>query len=298
MLKAFDYLIRSYDSIFGESVAANSSCPSTKVQWCTNDHSGYQLCIQNPTLLPTCILALMIGVTCSKRLTQLPGKFPSRWFYSLTFFMFGMMMSSAGILHCFLGDVHSSTNISGNVAEASGKFIQLLFTIIDVGLTSNVAVSFFFCGLCDIGFLNPQSSCTRWLLFASYFTVFTLWTLGILNQWAWTFHVLYLGVIAVCCSIYLLTQLCLKSSRHALPALFVGGLYGALGLYATAYGAERVCRSEGPFWSQYIGPEFIWFLFSDVSMAFVYIYVSLANVKKPKVIKRYPIDLEKNPEKY
>jgi hypothetical protein len=164
--------------------------------------------------------------------------------------------------------------------------------------SSNVAVSFFFCGLCDIRFLNPQSPSTRYLLFSSYFTVFVLWTLGILNQWKWTFFVLYFGVVAVGCSIFLLTQLCIKSNRPALPSLFVGGLYGAIGLFATSFGAEHVCQSEGPFWSQYIGPEFIWFLFSDISMAFVFIYVVRANQNKQVISERYPIDIENFPEKF
>jgi hypothetical protein len=123
--------------------------------------------------------------------------------------------------------------------------------------------------------------------------------LGILNEWKWIRNVLYLGVIAVSCFIYLITQLCIKTSRRALPVLFVAGIYGGLGLLATSYGAEHICQSEGPFWSQYFGPEFIWFLFSDISMAFVFVYVIRSNQeRKISMKKSNNINIEKQYEKY
>jgi len=178
------------------------------------------------------------------------------------------------------------------------QFLQLLFSIIDVGLTSNIAITFLFCGLCDIRVLNPDSSGTRWLLFITYFSVFLCWILGILNQWNWVFYVLYMGVVVISCFIYLLTQLCIKSTRRALPVLFFAGLYGALGLLAASVGAQHVCESEGPFWSQYFGPEFIWDLFSDISMAFVFIYVIRANQEKKIIMRKYRIEMDKYPEKF
>ncbi|CAF0796590.1 unnamed protein product [Adineta ricciae] len=291
-------LLRFENFIYGNGPSGNSSCPSTPAKWCVNDYDGSSFCIDNPALLPTCILALLIGLYCSKRIHSLPGKFPTRYYYQLTFFLYGIMMTSAGILHCFLDDKQKLSTILRSTNGNSMDFIQLVVTVIDVGLTSNIAVSFMFCGLCDIKLLNPQSAVTSCLLFLSYLIVFLLWTLGLINQWNWIFNVLYLGIVAVCCFIFLLTQLCLKKNRRALPALFVGGLYGAIGLLATTYGAEHICTSEGPFWSQYFGPEFIWFLFSDISVAFVFIYVTRANQEKKTVIQKYPIDIETLPEKF
>jgi hypothetical protein len=266
--------------------STNSSCPSP-AKWCVDGDDGYEFCLQNPTLLPACILALLIGLFCSKRISKLPGKFPSRWFYHSAFFLYGIMMTSAGILHCFIGDQQTTESAFG-----------LIVAVIDVGLTTSIAITFLFCGLCDIKFLNPQSIITNCLLFILYLTVFVLWTLGIQYNWNWVYHVLYEGVIVVCCFIYLITQLCIKSKRSSLPALIVGGIYGAIGLLAKTYGAEHICKSEGPFWSQYIGPEFIWFLFSDISMAFVFVYVIRANRGKQADVKKYEIDIEKNPEKF
>jgi hypothetical protein len=264
--------------------SSNSSCPSSPAKWCLNENT---ICIENPTLIPTCMLALLIGLFCSKRISKLPGKFPSRWFYHLAFFLYGIMMTSAGILHCFLHD-----------QQATQTLLGLVIAVIDVGLTTNIAVTFLFCGLCDIRFLNSQSMVTRYLLFISYLVIFVLWTLGILNNWNWIYHVLYDGIVSVCCFIYLITQLCIKSNRSALPALFAGGIYGALGLLATTVGEQHICASEGPFWAQYIGPEFIWFMFSDISMALVFIYVIRAKREKQVTIERYPINMEKCPEKY
>ncbi len=292
------YFLYLQDDFGDKNSSANSSCPSSPLKWCTNEFRGEQLCIQNPTLLPTCLLALFIGLFCSKRIGRLPGKFPSRWYYQLTFFLFGVMMTSAGILHCFLGDRQRLSNVLQTTEDNSMQFWQLLVSIIDVGLTTNIAITFLFCGLCDIRVLNPKSSGTRWLLFITYFSVFLCWTLGILNQWNWVFYALYMGAVAVSCFIYLLTQLCIKSTRRALPSLFVGGLYGAIGLLATSFGAEHICESEGPFWSQYIGPEFLWFLFSDISMAFIFIYVLRANQERKIMMKKYHIEMEKYPEKF
>ncbi|CAF3382628.1 unnamed protein product [Rotaria sp. Silwood2] len=98
--------------------------------------------------------------------TSMERKFPSRWFYYLAFFLYGIMMSSAGILHCFIGD--RQTN------EDSSKFIRLFIVIIDVSLITCIAVTFLFCDLCDIQFFNPESIFTRCLLLSSYFILFLL----------------------------------------------------------------------------------------------------------------------------
>jgi hypothetical protein len=299
MVKFWESFLRLQNYIYGNNASSNSSCPSSSAKWCVDDFDGYKLCIDNPTIFPTCILALVIGIYASKHIGQLPEKFATRWLYQLTFFLYGIMMTSAGILHCFLDDKQKLSTIVENTNANSFEFIQLFVTIIDVGLTTSIAVSFLFCGLCDIQFLNPLAMVTRWLLLGSYCTVFLLWTLGIVNEWNWTFNVLYLGVIFVSCSIYLLTQLSIKKNRRALAALFVGGIYGGIGLLATtSFGSEHVCQSEGPFWSQYVGPEFIWFLFSDISIAFVFIYVIRANQEKKTIINNYPIDIEKNPKAF
>jgi hypothetical protein len=292
------YFLHVQDYSLENNSSTNSSCPSLPAKLCVNDSDGYQLCIENPTLLPTCFLALLIGLFCSQRISQLSGKFSSRWFYHLTFFLYGIMMTSAGILHCFFADQPTLSDLLANPNADSIRFLHLLVAVIDVGLTTNIALTILFCGLCDIQFLNPKSICTRCLLLILYFFVFLLWTLGILNDWNWVYDVLYLGVISICCCTYLFTQLCIKSNYRALPALFVGGLYGGMGLIANSVGAEHICQSEGPFWSQYIGPEFIWFLFSDISMAFIFIYVLRANQEKKLIIKKYAIDLEKYPKKF
>jgi len=259
--------------------SANSSCPSP-VKWCVNDSDGYKLCIESPTLVPTCLLALLISIFCSKRISKLSGKFPTRWFYHLAFFLYGIMMTSACIYHCFFDNEPTSSNILANTNADSIRLLHLLVLITDVSVSTNIAITILFCGLCDIKFLNPQSIMTRCLLIILHLFVFLLWTLGILNNWSWIANVLYYGVIAISNFTYLLTQLCIKSNRRALSALFAAGIYGAIGLFAKSFGAEHICKSEGPFWSQYIGPEFLWYLFSDISMAFIFIYVIRVNQEK------------------
>jgi hypothetical protein len=279
MVKFMESILRFQNYIHGNNPSSNSSCPSSPVTWCMDDSDESKLCIQNPTLLPACILALIIGLYCSKRISKLPGKFPSRWFYQITFFLYGMMMTSAGILHCFLGD---SNKLTTNTDDPF-QYLQFIVTVLDVGLSTNIAVTFLFCGLCDIHLFNPQAICTRYLLFLSYFIVFLLWTLGVLNEWKWIYNVLYLGVIAFCCFIYLLTQLSIKSKHSSLLALISAGIYGGIGLLAKSVGANRICNSEGPFWSHNIldrnlfGFSFlilVWHLY--VSM----LYILIDNAKR------------------
>jgi len=288
-----DSLSNIRDSFYHINSSTNSTCPLKPAQWCIHNSAGTPFCIQKPSLIPTCILALLIGLICSKRIARLPGKFSSRYYYQTAFFLYGIMMTSAGILHCFIGDQVKSSTIS----DGSGSFLQLFVTVIDVGLTSNIAITILFCGLCDVNFLNPNSSITRILLFVIYFIVFFLWTCGLLFQWKWIFNILYVGIVSICGFTYLLTQLCIKANRRALPILIVAGIYGAAGLAATTFAANRICSSEGPFWSLYIGPEFLWFLFSDIAMAFIYGYVVRVNQENPTDMRRYTIDLEKYPEK-
>jgi hypothetical protein len=297
MLESFAHVLRWHNLLFESRASNNSSCPTKPIEWCVN-YDGCELCVRSPTLVPTCILALIIGLTCSNCIRQLPGAFPSRWFYQTAFFLFGIMMTSAGILHCFLPDHRLSTSIEQTPADASFPFLQLFVTVVDVGLTSNIAVTFLFAGLCDVRVFSPQSLRTRHLLFATYLLVFLLWTLSILQRWTWATLVLYDGVIVVCCFIYLLTQVFLRSARDALSTLVIGGVYGGLGLFAITFGAASICRSEGPFWSQYVGPEFIWFLFSDISMAFVYMYVSRVNEQRKSDVLSHTSDIEKNPGKF
>ncbi|CAF3202472.1 unnamed protein product [Rotaria sp. Silwood2] len=256
MVQFTKYFLRLQNYFYENNPSSNSSCTSSPAKWCIDGYDGYKFCIQNPTLLPLCILALLIGLFCSKCISKLAGKFPSRWFYYLAFFLYGIMMTSAGILHCFIGD--RQTN------EDSSENIRLFIVIIDVSLTTCIAVTFLFCGLCDIQFLNPQSICTRCLLLSSYFILFLLWTLAVINEWNHIIYALYVGVISICCFVYLITQLCIKSNRHALLALFMSGIYASIGLIAESFGAEYICKSEGPFWSQYFGPEFIWCLFANI----------------------------------
>lgn len=286
-----------FTEILQQNGSANSSCPSSPAKWCTDDDDAYHVCILNPSLIPTCLLALYIGVSCSNRIADLKSHFPSRWFYQRAFFLYGIMMTSAMILHCLIGDEQVSTTDNNNNVNFV-EFIRLFVTVIDVGLTSNIAITILFCGLCDIKFFNPQSTATRYLLTVIYFCIFLLWALGLVNGWDWVYKVLYLGVIGVSCGIYLLTQLCLKAGRRAFSALLAAGLYGGFGLMATAIGAEHICRSEGPIWSQYFGPEFIWFLFSDISMAFLCLYVIRANQAKKILPRTCAEDFEKDPEKF
>ncbi|CAF3608826.1 unnamed protein product [Rotaria sp. Silwood1] len=134
MVQSMEYFSYLQNYLFENNPSSNSSCPTSPVKWCFNDIDEYKFCIRNPTLIPLYILALSIGLYCSKKISKLPGKFPTRWLYQLTFFLYGMMMTSAGILHCFLSDPQKLSHILRNNDIDSSLFIQLLFAIIDAGI--------------------------------------------------------------------------------------------------------------------------------------------------------------------
>ncbi|CAF0794339.1 unnamed protein product [Didymodactylos carnosus] len=239
-------------------MAQNDSCP--EVKWCFCS----ELCILYPSLLPTTILALIIGLYTSKQISKLI--FPTVWYYKLTFFMYGIMMTSAGILHCIVGD-------SQNSEPHWLSTLRLILSVMDVGLTSNIAISFMFCGLCDLNVLNPKLTFTKILVLFTFLLIFIAWTVAIIDQWQYAVKILYDYTVAICCFIYLITQLLLKHKPGVLSPLFISGLCGFIGLTASVVFANDICTWEGPFWAQYFSGEFIWFILSDLSVYFLYRYV-------------------------
>jgi len=80
------------DSLYGASKNA-TQCPSA--QWCF-DSLNY--CIQVVPYVPLCIIALLIGIYCSKQIAQSKFKFNdrSKWIYKVVFFLYGIMMTRYG----------------------------------------------------------------------------------------------------------------------------------------------------------------------------------------------------------
>ncbi|CAF1640203.1 unnamed protein product, partial [Didymodactylos carnosus] len=140
---------------------------------------------------------------------------------------------SAGILHCIVGD-------SQNSEPHWLSTLRLILSVMDVGLTSNIAISFMFCGLCDLNVLNPKLTFTKILVLFTFLLIFIAWTVAIIDQWQYAVKILYDYTVAICSSVVF---------------------------------ANDICTWEGPFWAQYFSGEFIWFILSDLSVYFLYRYV-------------------------
>jgi len=211
--------------------------------------------IVNPSLIPTCILAVVIGVY---GFLSVRAQKPARGYatYSLTFLMYGFMMTSAMFADCL------SENLKPFTADLSA--------IIDAGLSSSIAVSFAFNGLVDLGLLN-ESHWYCWVMELTCFaTLFVSWIVAFIHQdYTQALLVLYRDVIAISCGFYLVTQVFwfFKKGPTGFLWIFWGGLAGAIGLGSvfSVTIASFWCTWLGAY-SGWLGPSFVWFILSDVSV--------------------------------
>jgi len=262
--------LRSYNEELNNADYGNSSDPCGYNSTC--DIINFKdLSVQAPALIPTCILAAAIGFygyhTISK--TNVVGS----KFYSLTFAMFGIMMSFAGLNDCIM-------SANGDPSDPAHIFTG----IVDVGLTSTIGMTFAFNGLVDVGLITEGvKSFAIWgfsagLLFGGWFYVFEA-------QWYMGFFYLYLVVIGVCCGLYCILELVYLIKNRTTQGLYwvgVAGLTGAIGLAAVSMSnfAVWLCMTFGCFF----GPEFVWFLLSDAAMwaCFKY-FMSRVPAQKSKI---------------
>jgi len=216
-----------------------------------------EITIYQPSLIPTCILAAIIGLICGSKIYQ--KNVVGHVSYCISFLMFGCMMSFAMIVNCFF-QINQMT-IWG-----------LFFALFDVGLTSCIALSFFWNGLVDVGLIK-ECPRTYILMFISYFAIFGGWVYALLTQWINGFIYLYVLLIVVSCSLYLIMKIVnilYTKNFSGLGWIFLGGLSGGFGLLAIAYPSlsNWFCQNlplslNGAFW---------WFILSDVSMFTLYKY--------------------------
>jgi len=86
-------------------------------------------------------------------------------FYTVLFFMTGVMMTSAGLVDSFGYP---------NYAIVSPKIIMFL-GIIDDGLTTCIGLTLFFCAVTDMKILNPRRKYVYVMYGLAVVYIFTLW---------------------------------------------------------------------------------------------------------------------------
>jgi len=215
--------------------------------------------IISPELIPICIMAAMIGYIGFTTIRPLKAR--GSIVYSITFAMFGVMMSDAAFVDCIMSAHGNQTDL-----------VHIIFAVIDVGLTSSIGMSFFWDGLVDVGILSENITLYS-MMFLSYVAIFSAWFYTIINEWWQGFIYFYVYLIFFCCGIYCITELIhLIQSRSAtgLGWVFVAGVSGGIGLTAV-YDANWdywLCHNLGCHFSG----DFIWFLLSDIAMWCCYKY--------------------------
>merc|ERR1711991_502491 len=98
---------------------------------------------QDPMLIPTSIGAALIGIYCGLRLWRGTSKSSA-----VPFFLFALMMSEAGVTHCW--------------ARYFNEFGAQVLRFVDVSLTSTIALAFGLIALVDIGRLS-ETNFLGWL---------------------------------------------------------------------------------------------------------------------------------------
>jgi len=224
--------------------------------------------IQSPELVPTCVAAAVIGITAGNAIRKLvPVTTNSRIMYMITFYTFAVMMSDASLTDCLLAHV-------GNDNDDLHFFVGL----VDVVLTSSVALSFSFNALADLDWISGDSMWTRACMLFSYGVLLAAWIIAFEDMMATAFQYLYIDLIAISCSFYAAVQVYLlvkSKSTAGLRWVSVGVAAGALGLAGVAFPDfdTWLCHQFGC----HFAGNFLWFMLTDVSMYALYRYYLARN---------------------
>jgi len=215
--------------------------------------------IQSPELIPTCIIAGIIGINGFIQMRKQTNR-TGYLSYAFTFLLFGIMMPDAMLTDCLLPHW-------GNPDD----WPHFLIAVLDVGLTSSIGLSFGFLGLIDLGIISENSTGTIVTMVCSYLFFFGAWSYVIQNQMWSAFVILYVYVIGFSCALYCVAELIflIKSkTTQGLIWIIIGGFAGAIGLGAIYFqGFDYwLCKHFGC----YFGGDFLWFVLSDISMYCIY----------------------------
>jgi len=233
--------------------------------------SGVEL--QAPELIPTCIVAAIIGFTSFNKIRQCKNSL-GHGVYSLSFLLFGIMMSDAAFNDCYLPN-----------NPVNNLFWAFFFPVLDVGLTSCVGLSFLFNGLVDVGWINESSTGTKATMAVSFISLFVAWIWAFINRSYTAFLYLYVYVIAFSCGAYCIMEtiyLIRSKDYRSLAWVGVAGVSGGIGLSAIYFPAIQLymCTHFGC----HVGGDFLWFVLTDVAMYSLYRYYMCRVTQKQKKV--------------
>jgi len=193
-------------------------------------------------------MAAMIGIRGSSfiSLTKAKGYLTYRRIYA----MYAVMMTCSGLAHCI-------------VPSSNSALFNFIVTYLDLALTSSIAFHFALAALADFGL--DESGCIMQGLFAAgEVLIFGLWLwFGYIHPSTNAFWYLYVGIIAISCSAYVIFQtilLCCNKFR-GFGWLASGAVAGGVGLWC-ALNRGLLCAKFGANF----GASFWWDAFSNIAM--------------------------------
>lgn len=240
---------------------SNCSCDShPEITHISAFNQSLSLDICNALLVPSWMLAVVIGTCFGVRFLELGRQVTGSLAYSITYLMYAVMISSGLVVHClFL--------VECRVQSPSQYFIDA--AKIDASLTSCVAVSLAFNGLIDLKLLSERSYATMMTMAMFYGLIFYAYFSDVADSMDLYFNSILLG-----CSLYMLTQLIRLildwSHTDWVEILFLvgAGIVGGSSLFLIKKEACWLCKSLGP-WSL----EGVWYYGSDASVLLLGVYV-------------------------
>jgi len=216
-----------------------------------------QIC--NWPLVPSWMGAFSIGMIGGVVIWRLGPRVVGSRSYAVSYFTYAVMMTSGLVVHCLF-------TVECENGEQPG-LAYLNWAMLDAILTSTIAASFLFNGLIDMGYISEDSK-KSWIALGIVFAAI------VVGYYAWgNFEVMYMGVILVCCGLYLPIQLyriCTSGTFAGWQYFMLAGLVGGLSFSVVFLNtlACYFCQIFGPWFA-----ESTWYYGADVSMFFMLKYV-------------------------
>lgn len=115
-------------------------------------------------VVPSWVLAVVIGIVGGLRLKQLGPSIPGSLTYSFTYFTYAVMITSGLIVHClFLVECGAApvteVQIIVHLCHSMQQYIlqgYIICAYVDASLTACIAISFAFNGLVDLGIIKER----------------------------------------------------------------------------------------------------------------------------------------------
>lgn len=232
---------------------------------CTAQVTVNGFIVYNPMVVPACLLAVIIGLYGGRVIRAISPKRGS-YSYSITYTMYCFMMWHSMLVHCITPSIKND-------------LLTAIVGLIDAGLTSCIAVSFMWNSFVDNKWLDETSCKGKAIMFGSYTLIFIAWAATFYYKFTNGFLILYAGVIAVCCGLFLVAELwylARKAKWAGISWLVLGGLFGLVGFYSFSHPAV-VCA----YFGQWLNASFWWDILSDLAMMALLKYFFASRIEEP-----------------